>query len=270
MITKLKNLVLGAYRWRYYLLHQLVPRKSPEFNLAFLPDGLTVRKVGETGVSIVENFCTAEEANEIRRLAEPNLAPAKIIRDGKAIDHPKRRCDTATIFGADHPDGKLLPIACRAAALTGLPYTHMEGVVVTRYGEGQFYEEHVDFGKGMAADRVYTVLVYLNDLAPEQGGTTVFPKLKMEVAPKLGRAVCWTNINPDGSGHQETAHAAMPVRDGGEKWVIQFWFRNYKMFSNIKANPPQAKPGSAVNADTQMPAGASYLAMATEPEPSSE
>lgn len=186
MITNFKSLMLGAYRWRYYLLHRPLPNTLSEFNLAYLPDGLTVRKVGEAGVSIIENFCTAEEANAIKRLAEPNLAPARIFRAGKAIDHPKRRCDSTVIFGAGHPNRQLLPIACRAAALTGLPYTHMEGVVVTRYREGDFYKEHVDYGKGSAVERLYTVLVYLNHLIPEQGRDHRFPETCYGDCAKVG------------------------------------------------------------------------------------
>ena len=54
----------------------------------------------------------------------------------------------------------------------------------------------------------------------------------------------------------------MPVKAGGEKWVIQLWFHNYKMFSNIKMNPPQAMPGKAIDADTEIPSGARYFVSA--------
>lgn len=266
MITKFTDFLRGVYRRRYYVLQRLLPAKLPEFNLAYLPDGLAIRKLGETGVSLVENFCTAEEAENIRKLAEPHLAPARIFRDGKAMDHSRRQCHTATIFGAGRSNPELLPIACRAAALTGLPYTHMEGVVVTRYSEGGYYREHLDYGDYLAVNRLYTVLVYLNDLAPEQGGTTVFPDLNIEVAPRLGRAVCWTNTNPDGTGHEETRHAAMPVKAGGEKWVIQFWFHSYKMFSDIKTKPPQAVPGKPIDTDAEMPSGASFFMKARKQE----
>lgn len=57
----------------------------------------------------------------------------------------------------------------------------------------------------------------------------------------------------------------MAVKAGGEKWVIQLWFHHYKMFRNLKLNPPQAIPGKPINAGTEAPAGVRYVMMAKEP-----
>ena len=152
-----------------------------------------------------------------------------------------------------------MTIAVRAAALTGLPYTHIEGVYVTRYQEGGLYDEHVDFGDDFNVDRLYTVLLYLNDMAPEHGGATVFPRLNIEVQPRAGRAVCWTNMNPDGSAHLETSHAALPVKPGGDKWAIQFWFHPYKMFDAVDIDAPQTKSGVPLSKDDKLPEGAKHF-----------
>ena len=80
-----------------------------------------------------------------------------------------------SVFGPNANNPQFLPIAIRAAALTGLPYTHLEGVYVTRYGEGGHYNEHVDYGDDFRVDRLYTVLLYLNDMAPSEGGATADP-----------------------------------------------------------------------------------------------
>jgi hypothetical protein len=118
------------------------------------------------------------------------------------------------------------------------------------------YNEHVDHGAAFEVDRLYTVLLYLNTVAPEQGGATVFPHLKVAVQPRAGRAVTWTNKNPDGTEHWENSHAAHPVTNGGEKWVIQFWFRAYPLLGAIAdMERPQMTTGQPLAADAATPDG---------------
>ena len=89
------------------------------------------------------------------------------------------------------------------------------------------------------------MLIYLNDLDEGQGGATYFRDLNVAVKPKQGRAVCWTNTNPDGSVHRETLHAALPPEgEDAEKWVIQLWFRPYRMHKiKPKLEPLQTQAG---------------------------
>ena len=129
----------------------------------------------------------------------------------------------------------MIRIVMRAAMLLGLPVGNVESVYVTRYRAGEYYKAHHDAYEGFDGDRYYTTLIYLNDMEESEGGGTVFEKLNIGVRPKCGRAVIWTNRNPDGSTHAETTHEALPVNEGTEKWVIQLWFRSYKMI-DIPAN----------------------------------
>ncbi len=263
VLSSLKQKLRARLRWfylrRYYFLHRIVRNKIPPHNLSYLPDGFRITKAGKTGIAIADSFCTPEEAHSIIEVAREKLGPAGILEKGKFIEHPKRRCETAMVFGPGNKDSRLLPFACRAAAMTGLPYTHVEGVYVTRYKEGGFYLEHIDYGNHFKIERLYTVLLYLNDMTPDQGGSTVFPDLHIEVQPRVGRAVAWTNMNPDSSAHPETSHAAMPVNAGGEKWAIQFWFRPYKMFNEIDYVEPQATRGVPLSKTDKFPDGTKYF-----------
>jgi len=259
LIAKFIRRCASVYERRYFFLSQLFGINVPAHNLSFFPDGFTVRKVGNTGISVVDGFCTPAEAQMMIKLARDKLKPSGVVENGKFVLARGRQSDTACVFGPNDPDPALLPIACRAAALTGLPYTHLEAVYVTRYQEGGHYNEHVDYGADYSVDRLYTVLLYLNDMQPEQGGATAFPSLNIQVQPKLGRAVSWTNLNPDRSPHAETSHAALPVKAGGEKWAIQFWFHPYRMFAPLAFVPPQTLPGKPVNRSDVLPAGASFF-----------
>ena len=99
-------------------------------------------------------------------------------------------------------------------------------------------------------------LLYLNTLERNQGGETIFASLNVATQPVVGRAVTWVNKNPDGSGHLETNHAAAPIQEGSEKWIVQFWFHAYQMFSEAKS-PPQ--PLVDDTGDIELPAGVEIL-----------
>jgi len=272
MLNKIGNLFRPRrvaqwfYARRYYFLSKLTRSGVPQHNLSYLPDGFTVTKIGQTGVSVVDNFCTADEAKAVIELGKRVVKPAAVMQDGKFVLDEGRQSETAAVFGPQQRDPEFMPLACRAAALTGLPYNYLEAVYVTRYGEGGFYDEHVDYGDDFKVDRLYTVLLYLNDMQPEQGGSTAFPRLNIEVQPRVGRAVSWTNMNPDGSAHLETSHVAMPVRPGGEKWTIQFWFHPYKMFSEIDVVPPQTATGVPLERDAKLPEGAGFFERSQLPD----
>lgn len=259
MIARFIRRCASIYERRFYFLSKLFGANVPVHNLSYFPDGFTVRKVGQTGISVVDNFCTRAEAQAIIEMARDRLKPSGVQEHGKVVLAAGRQSDTARVFGPGEPTAALLPIACRAAALTGLPYTHLEAVYVTRYQEGGHYNEHVDYGDDYSIDRLYTILLYLNDMDPAHGGATAFPRLNIQVQPKLGRAVSWTNLNPDRSPHYETTHAALPVKAGGEKWAIQFWFHPYKMFDPVDFVPPQTAIGKPVAAGDSLPEGASFF-----------
>ena len=120
------------------------------------------------------------------------------------------------------------------------------------YGVDDLYGLHRDDNNDAVhrADRIATVLIYLE--APVAGGTTLFTRRPMEdegtalrteaaalelfrqycahpprtfvvVEPVVGRAVTWPNwygTNASQFCHAST-HGACPVRDGGQKCVIQ-------------------------------------------------
>ena len=51
----------------------------------------------------------------------------------------------------------------------------------------------------------------------EQGGATVFPFIKVSVAPQKGTAIVWYNLDSRGDHIPETTHAGCPVIVGS-KW----------------------------------------------------
>jgi prolyl 4-hydroxylase len=242
------------YRRNYYLAKAL-PRKVPATPLHYLPDGFAVHSIAETGLKVVDNFCIQDEADYLINKARDQLNKSRVIVDGKPVDDQGRTSSHSVAFHRHHQDSRVLPIIARGAMLAGVPWDHAEQIYVSRYGDGEFYHGHYDFADSFLTDhRLCTMLIYLNDLNENEGGATYFKDLNIAVQPKMGRAIVWTNMNPDGSKHLETLHAALPPRGADtEKWVIQLWFRPYQMHPIRKSlQPLQATPGVPLKSGAEM------------------
>jgi prolyl 4-hydroxylase len=116
------------------------------------------------------------------------------------------------------------------AELLRWPLENGEGLQILRYGPGAEYLPHYDYfdpdQPGTPAilkrggQRVGTLVVYLN--TPERGGATIFPDVKLAVAPVKGNAVFFSYERAHPS--TRTLHGGAPVIEG-EKWVATKWMR---------------------------------------------
>ena len=104
-----------------------------------------------------------------------------------------------------------------------------EDMQVVHYVDGQKYDAHHDWGvSGYPESRYITLLMYLTDQPGKQsGGETAFPKAAggggIKVHPGKGAAVLFYNLLEDGNGDDLALHAALPVKDGHEKYLANFW-----------------------------------------------
>ncbi|RYF33492.1 MAG: 2-oxoglutarate-dependent dioxygenase, partial [Comamonadaceae bacterium] len=118
----------------------------------------------------------------------------------------------------------------RIAALLRWPLEFGEGLQVLRYAPGAQYRPHYDYFDPSepgtptilrrGGQRVATLLMYLQE--PEQGGSTTFPDVGLEVAPARGTGVFFSYDRPDPA--TRTLHGGAPVL-AGEKWVATKWLR---------------------------------------------
>ena len=78
-------------------------------------------------------------------------------------------------------------------------------------------------------------LGYLNPV--QAGGGTFYPKLDIEIMPRLGRIVLFHNCYPDSTKrHDKSLHGGMPL-DKGEKWACNFWFRENRFQTEPQQDP---------------------------------
>jgi prolyl 4-hydroxylase len=114
-----------------------------------------------------------------------------------------------------------------------------EPLQLVYYTEGQEYKPHADFTipglVNMQPSRFATMIIYLNTVS--DGGETIFPRwLNAEtdealiVKPVAGRAILFYNLLPDGNYDERTIHASLPVPQGREKWVANFWVSFHDMY----------------------------------------
>lgn len=109
----------------------------------------------------------------------------------------------------DHLNEHIKKVTLRTEDMTGLSMETVESLQVQNYGVGGHYDCHVDYLRENKnpdqGDRVATVLYYLTDVA--KGGATVFPYLRIHVAPEKGKAVFWYNIAACGNVEWMTRHS---------------------------------------------------------------
>lgn len=123
-------------------------------------------------------------------------------------------------------------VEARLAHIANWPVERGEGLQLLRYGVGAEYKPHFDWfdngvpGQaklfGTAGQRTATIVMYLNDV--EAGGGTLFPELGLEVAPRKGGAVFFTNVTPEGNPDRLSLHGGSPVIHG-VKYVATKWLR---------------------------------------------
>ncbi len=174
-------------------------------------------------IVLLGRLLAPEECRYLTARAEPRLEPS-FVEDpatGRRIPHPVRT-SYGTSFGPAIEDLVVNRINRRIAAATGTRYEWGEPLHMLRYSPGQEYKPHVDTLPGVANQRFWTALVYLND--GYQGGETDFPDLGITIGGAMGDALLFRNLDDDGRPDPRTRHAGLPVTSG-VKWLATRWIR---------------------------------------------
>src|SRR5690349_5442601 len=172
--------------------------------------------------------------DDVINLAAPLVQRSQIVdaRTGEARADPMRTSSHVTLGPRQH-DHVLEAIERCIGRMTGLASLHGEFLQILRYRPGEEFRPHVDYfnesgagayrSLGDGGQRAQTVLMYLND--DYTGGSTVFPKLQLDIKGRPGEALHFHNLGADGLGHKDTLHAGLPVI-AGEKWLLSQWIRS--------------------------------------------
>jgi prolyl 4-hydroxylase len=130
--------------------------------------------------------------------------------------------------GSDESCDRLVDIV---SGWVGLPAAYAEPVQLASYGPDDHYGLHLDtYGSDVEGrrarkrhgERLVTAIVYLR--APAGGGATIFPRLRLRVAPQVGSALVFSlcqagTDDPDPRG----LHRGEAV-NAGRKIIANIWF----------------------------------------------
>ena len=197
---------------------------------SFKNEGYSSESDDYTPPKIYPDIISPEEADYIIKTASKEFKNSETLG---GYDKSIRQSKTAWLYSSDPV---ILDILKRVCAITGSPVENCEAMQVVEYSIGGYYNHHHDsccdpsdkcdtFIKD-SGQRVYTMLIYLNDSF--EGGETDFPKLKLKLkAPKYSGILFRPLANGTSKCHPLALHAGTPVKSG-TKYVCNIWIREKK------------------------------------------
>jgi len=181
-------------------------------------------------VVVLGGLLSDEECDALVEAAEPRMQRSLIVETATGGDEESPDRTSRGMFFERGENPVVTRLEARLARLVGWPVDHGEGLQVLHYRQGAEYKPHYDYFDPdqpgtpsilkRGGQRLATVVTYLND--PVKGGGTVFPDLKLEVAPQKGNAVFFSY--PVAHPASQTLHGGAPLLQG-EKWVATKWLR---------------------------------------------
>jgi prolyl 4-hydroxylase len=166
---------------------------------------------------------SAAECAYLIEAATPMLTPALIVdvATGEAKRDPIRISDGCGFTRAlENP--AVHALNRRLAAASGTAPEQGEPLQVLRYPVGGEYKPHFDSVPGVRNQRMFTMLVWLND--DYDGGETWFMTPRLALKGQPGDAVLFRNSGSDGRRDPLSAHCGMEVTRG-EKLIASRWIR---------------------------------------------
>ena len=187
----------------------------------------------------IKNFLKKEECNYIINLINNNNFKSQVIgAEGKSIYEDSRTSSTSNLGTID---STVRSVHQKIANYLGFPIENGESLQGQMYEPGEYFKPHQDafsgnsYGAhaGTAGNRVYTLMIYLNDNF--EGGETRFTNIDKSVIPETGKAVFWKNIDESKNIIPDAMHEGCEVKSG-KKYIITSWWRE-NAWSTNKTEP---------------------------------
>ena len=186
--------------------------------------------LGSPRVVVFGNLLSDEECEALIAAASPRMQRSLTVATKTGGEEVNADRTSDGMFFTRGENEVVARVEARIAKLVGWPEVNGEGLQILHYRPGAEYKPHYDyFDPGepgtptilkRGGQRVATLVMYLNE--PTKGGGTVFPDIKLEVAPKRGNAVFFSYDRAHPSSR--TLHGGAPVLEG-EKWIATKWLR---------------------------------------------
>jgi prolyl 4-hydroxylase len=189
--------------------------------------------IAEPNIVVIGDFLSPEECDGLIEGAKPRMARSLTVATKTGGEEINADRTSNGMFYVRAENELIARIERRLAALCNWPLDNGEGLQILHYRPGAEYKPHYDYFDPSepgtptilkrGGQRVATIIMYLQE--PEKGGGTVFPDLKLEVAPKRGNAVFFSYNRAHPAS--KSLHGGTPVI-AGEKWIATKWLREGK------------------------------------------
>ena len=200
-----------------------------------LADGREVRVVMRLAcprIVLFESLLDGTECEALAALAAGRLAGSTVVDDTDGVPRPHPNRSSAGTWFERGQTPLVAALEQRIEELLHWPASHGEGLQVLRYETGGEYRPHFDYFDpakpgsaphlAQAGQRVATLIIYLAE--PGEGGGTAFPTLGLELRPRAGSALFFSNVDEQGNIDPATLHAGLPVVSG-VKLIATKWLR---------------------------------------------
>ena len=179
-------------------------------------------------IQIIDNFLSPIQIQDLLELANSRYTNSTVYTTNHGSIDKTSRSSSCAYFKRGEND-LIKSIESTVSKIFSIDLENIEPLQIARYEKGQEYKYHYDYF-GSETDqkknqRMYSILVYLNDLNELDGGATHFPLYKIRTYPYKGRAITWNNLNPDGKENTLTLHAGEPILTDKVKYVLTIWTR---------------------------------------------
>ena len=175
---------------------------------------------------------SASECNELIETASSRFSRSTVQKNSHEVSK-YRTSYSANLKKSETPLVESLEE--RVTIFSGSGVSNIEPLQMVKYSPGQFYKDHYDYFPtksicGKSGQRYLTIFVYLND--DFEGGSTNFPKLKLDIKPKQGTALMFWNTDMTGKVDKLLLHSGKPVNNG-TKYGLNIWVRQRPWVSKL-------------------------------------
>jgi len=180
-------------------------------------------------------FASEAETEALIRLGEElGFEPSQLEEGSSRVEAWRTSSSTTCVGCHSRPD--VQQVFTRASNVTTVPLKNFEHAQLLKYTDGQYYKSHLDYisehAQSSNGPRIFSLLLYLNDLTADAAGATVFKyagkdRKPLAVQPQRGRAILWPNVLDERplDRDERMFHLSLPLRPGHTKYAMNQWIR---------------------------------------------
>jgi prolyl 4-hydroxylase len=190
-----------------------------------------IKYINTKPYKIIENFLTEKECDDLINLSKNKYVRSRIGSNRNMLDDNVRTSKTV-YYNKKNSNNLICDIEKKIINLLDININQLENIQVTKYEKNQYYKIHHDYIIDEINQRKYSIIIYLNDLLPEDGGETHFPMFNEKIIPKKGRLLYFDNFI-EKYENTLTAHESKDILTDKKKYILVTWSRLYNFRINI-------------------------------------